>query len=88
MGIREERRRDKWIAAINQALAGLPYLRPDPWQIELAARILARRTPRPGWPPRQGAADIWAAGHEEADSLVKDMRADGRLDAYGNWTQP
>lgn len=73
-------RRAVWLRALHDDLAAADS-EPEQWQIELAARILAR----PYHWTVTGHGDIWVFAHTTATELGDDMKADGRLNEYGNW---
>jgi hypothetical protein len=77
----ELERRATWQSAIERLAVDTDCRRPEPWQVELAARILAR-------PYRwsvTGRGDIWVMAQTTGSELGRDMVAAGRLDEWGNW---
>lgn len=67
-------------SVVDEAL-GRRRWRPESWQVELAAWILAREYE---WSVT-GHGDIWVHAHTTASELGRAMKADGRLTEWGNW---
>lgn len=76
-------RRASWQSALERLVGEVGGRRPRPWQVELAARLLARHYT---W-SITGRGDIWVMGQTTAAELGYDMQADGRLNEWGNWAE-
>jgi len=77
----ELEQRARWQAAIERLMREVGGPRPRAWQVELAARLLARKYT---W-SCTGRGDIWVMAQTTGNELGYDMQADGRLDEWGNW---
>lgn len=76
----EQRRRQIWSEVLDGLVVHVD-VEPEPWQLELAAWILAREYE---W-SITGRGDIWVHAHTTASELAKLMQSDGRLNEWGNW---
>lgn len=77
----ELERRAQWQSALGRLVVDLDGPHPEPWQVELAARILAR----PYLWSATGAGDVWVMAQTTGAELADAMKADGRLNEWGNW---
>lgn len=74
-------RRERWREAVGRIAEELGGRRPEPWQLDVAAHLLSLR-------PRHevtASVQIWSQTQLCASEIVDEMRADGRINEWGNW---
>lgn len=81
----ELQRRERWREALGKITSEVlgRHQHPEPWQLDLAAWILAREYE---W-SITGRGDIWVHAHTTASELGRAMQDDGRLNEWGNWPE-